>query len=128
MHDIPDVETEDPVVLAVVFNTKRTARRDFILLLDLELIHLLIRLERYLESFLLRHPVLEEVSSLLEIQLADRPELLLNAYQLLDDNVYAIDLLLENFNLFRYILAAAAIRSGRTITAAFGNATLARTG
>ena len=45
MHDVPDIETKDPVVLAKVLHSERTARRNLILLLDLKLVHLLIGLE-----------------------------------------------------------------------------------
>ena len=68
MHDVSNVEGEDPVICPVVLDSKSTSCRDFELLLHLQLIHLFKGLERDLELLLLSHPVLEEVSPLLEVQ------------------------------------------------------------
>jgi len=126
VHDVADVKTEDPVIVAKVFHTKGTARGDLELLLDLQLVHLFVGLERDLEFLFLGHAVLEEVPSVFEAELADRAELFLYAYQLMDDIMCLTDLFLEDFDPFWDVLAAASIRGGRAIATAFRDASLAR--
>ena len=125
MHDIANVEAEDPVVVAEVLHAEGAACRDLEFLLNLQLIHLLVGLERDLQPLFLSHPVLEEVATLLEIELADRPELLLNADELVDDVMRFVDLLLEDLDSLGHVLGAATIRGGRAVAAAFADATLA---
>ncbi len=57
MHDIADIEAKNPVICPIVLNSQCTARCDLKLLLDLQFVHLLKRLERNLELFLLSHTV-----------------------------------------------------------------------
>lgn len=109
MHNIADIEGEDPVIGVVVFDSEGAASRDLELLLDLQLVHLLIGLEGNLELFLLRHAVLEEVAPLSEIQLTYLVELFLNAYQFMHDIVSICQLLLEYLYLVRDVVTTASI-------------------
>ena len=109
MHDIANVEAEDPVVVTEILHAEGAASSDLEFLLDLQLIHLLVRLERDLQPLFLSHPVLEEVATLLEVELADRPELLLYADQLIDDVMRFVYLLLENLDSLGHVLGAASI-------------------
>ena len=112
VHYVADIEAEDPVVIAEILHAKGAAGRDFELLFDLQLVHLLVSLERDLEPLLLCHPVLEEVAPLFEVQLAYRPKLLLDADELVHNVVRLVDLLLEDFYALGHVLTAAAIRGG----------------
>ena len=127
MHDVANVEAEDPVVVAEILHAEGATSSDLEFLLNLQLIHLLVGLERDLQPLFLSHPVLEEVATLLEVELADRPELLLNANELVDDIMRFVDLLLEDLDSLGDVLGAATIRGGRAVAAAFANATLAST-
>ena len=127
VHDVSNVEGKDPVVCSVVLHSERAASRDLELLLYLELVHLLERLEGDLEFLLLSHSILEVVSALLEVPLADFEELLLDLDQLIDDVVRPAYLLLEDLDLLRHVLTAAAVRCSRAIPASFRDASLAIT-
>lgn len=70
---------------------------------------------------------MEEVTTLLEVELADRPELLLYADQLINDVVRLVYLLLEDLDSLGYVLGAASIRSCRAVSATFTDATLSCT-
>ena len=109
MHDVADVEAEDPVVCRVVFHAQSAACRDFEFLLDLKFIHFFESLERNFQPFFLGHTVLEKVPSLLEVQLTDLAELFLDPNQLLDDVVCFENLLLEDFHFLRNVLAATTV-------------------
>ena len=124
MHDVANVEAEDPIIVAEGLYAEGAAGSDFELLLNLQLVHLFVGLERDLQPLLLCHPVLEEVATLLEVELADRPELLLYADQLIDDVVRFVYLLLEDLDSLGHVLGAASIRSCRAVSAAFTDATL----
>lgn len=125
VHDVSNIEGKDPVVCSVVLHSERTASCDLVLLLYLELVHLLEGLEGDLEFLLLSHSILEVVSALLKVPLADLEELLLDLDQLIDDVVRPAYLLLKDLDLLRHVLATAAVRRGRAIPASFRDASLA---
>lgn len=109
MHNISNVEGKDPIIRAIIFDTKGAASCDLKLLLYLKLVHFFKGLERYLKFLLLSHAILEVVSSLLKIPLTNLAELFLNLNQLVDNIMRLKDLLLENLDLFGDILTAASV-------------------
>ena len=109
MHDVTDIEGKYPVISTIVLDAKGTSSCDLKLLLYLEFVHLFKCLERDFELLFLSHSVLEVVSSIFEVKLADLTELLLYAYQLVNYDMRVIYLLLEDFDFVRYIVAAASI-------------------
>ena len=109
MHYVTNVEGKDPVVRAVVFDTKGASCGNLELLFYLQLAHLLEGLERNLKFLLLSHSILEVIPSLSEVPLANLQELLLNLDQLIDNAMRLANLLLEYLDLLRHILAAASI-------------------
>ena len=90
----------------------------------MQLVHLFKGLERDLQFLFLSHTILEVIPPLLEVPLADLTELQLNTDQLVHNIMRLQDLLLENLHLFRHILTAASIRCRRTVSTAFGDASL----
>ena len=127
MHDVANVEAKNPVIVAEVLYAEGATGGYFELLLNLQLVHLFVGLERDLQPLLLCHPVLEEVATLLKVELANRPELLLYADQLINNIVCLVYLLLEDLDSLGYVLGAASIRSCRAVSAAFTDATLSCT-
>ena len=79
MHDVSDIEGKYPVISAIVLDTKGASSRDLKLLLYLEFVHFFECLERYFKLLFLGHSVLEVVSSISEVKLANFTELLLDA-------------------------------------------------
>lgn len=109
MHDVADVETEDPVFGAVVFEAEVGPCFDLKLLLCLEFAYLFERLKRYLQMFLLGHSVLEVVSSVFEREFADAAEFRLYGHQLVNEGVDLLHLLCEYLDFLRNVVRAAAV-------------------
>ena len=80
MHDVADIEGKYPVISPIVLDAKGTSSSDLKLLLYLEFVHFFECLERDFKLLFLSHSVLEVVSSISEVKLADLTELLLYAY------------------------------------------------
>ena len=124
MHDVSDVERENPVVRAEVLHSEGAPGRDLELLLDLKLVHFFERLERDLKFLLFSHSILEVVSAIPEIELTDLRELLLDTDQLLHDGVRVEDLLLEDFDFVGDVVAAAAVGRRRAVATSLGDPAL----
>ena len=71
MHYVSNVKGEDPVISAIIFNTKSAARRNFKFLFYLQLAHFFKGLEWDLKFLLFSHSILEVISSLFEVPLTD---------------------------------------------------------
>ena len=111
MHDVTDIEGKYPVISPIVLDAKGTSSCDLKLLLYLEFIHFFKCLKRDFKLLFLSHSVLEVVSSISEVKLADLTELLLDTYQFLNYDMRVVYLFLEDFDFVRYIVAAASIGS-----------------
>ena len=109
MHDVADVEAENPVISAEVLNSERSSSCYLVPLLHLELVHLLKGLERYLELLLLSHAILEVVPPFPVVQVCNRVELKLDVDELLDDGVRLLDLFLEDLHLVWQVVRAGAV-------------------
>ena len=79
MHNVSNIEGKYPVICPVVLDTEGTSSRNLKLLLYLKFVHFFERLERDFQFLFLRHSVLEVITSISEVKLANFTELLLDA-------------------------------------------------
>ena len=112
MHNVSNVEREDPIIGREILNSKSTASCDLKSLLNLKFVHLFEGLEGNLKLFLLGHTVLEVISPIFEIQFTDLRKLSLDLYQFIYTFISLLNLLLENLNFLRHVLTTASIRGG----------------
>ena len=109
MHDVANIEAEDPVIWVEILYSKSASRSYLKLLLVLQFVHLFNGLEGDLESLLLCHSILEVLSSLVEWHLWNVQELLLEAYQLFHCLMSLLHLFVENLNFLGDIVRATPI-------------------
>lgn len=83
VHDVAYVEGLDPVLALNRLHAQSRPRADLVSAFCLQTAQLLKGLERYFQTFLLSHFVLEVLLPLLVVHLRERSEFNLNAVQLL---------------------------------------------
>ena len=109
MHDVSNIEGKYPVICPIVLDTKGASSSNLKLLLYLKFVHFFEGLERDFQLLFLSHSVLEVITSISEVKLADFPELLLYTDKLLNYDMCVVNLLLEDFDFVRYVVATASV-------------------
>ena len=79
MHNVSYIEGKYPVICPIVLDTKGTSSSNLKLLLYLKFVHFFECLERDFKLLFLSHSVLEVITSISEVKLANFTELLLDA-------------------------------------------------
>ena len=78
-------------------------------MLYLKFVHFFKGLERDFQLLFLSHSVLEVITSISEVKLADFPELLLDVDELLNYDMCVVNLLLEDFDFVGYVVATTSV-------------------
>ena len=78
-------------------------------MLYLKFVHFFEGLERDFQFLFLSHSVLKVITTISEVKLANFPELLLDADELLNYDMCVVNLLLEDFDFVGYVVATASV-------------------
>jgi hypothetical protein len=113
MHYVSYVKAENPIIAAVSLDAEGRPRRDLILLLTLQIVDLLKRLERNLQPLFFCKVIPKMRMPLTRTQLTNIKELSLNVEKLFHNLMALLKLPLENFYLLRHVVAARPVAVSR---------------